>query len=70
MSKAKTKPKKVYNPKTQKYENEKRDFGALSVAGDKYGKKYVIYVFLIFTLALVGAIYLIILLGGFLIGLI
>jgi len=70
MSKANTKPKKIYNPKTKKYENEKRDFGALSVAGDKYGKKYVIYVFLIFTLALVGAIYLITLLGGFLIGLI
>ena len=70
MKQTKKQHNKVYDPLKKKYVNEKRDYGALSTAGDKYGKKYVIYVFLIFTLALVGAIYLIILLGGFLIGLI
>ena len=61
---------KVYDPLKKKYVNEKRDYGALSTAGDKYGKKYVIYVFLIMGFALIGIIYLLTLLGGFLIGLI
>jgi len=67
---SKPKQKKIYDNQKQKYVKPKKDYGALSEAGNKYGKKYVIYVFGIFILATIGAIYLISLIGGVIIGLI